>query len=127
MVAGPAVNGKAHAMKYYQMSRFVLVLAVALASGWSLATAAQADPALVLLRQRLVEGTGAEYVAARDEALALPEDSFNDLLFLLRLSPEYSLEQVLALILEARTNHPEEAARFDRDFKHMLENPDMTG
>jgi hypothetical protein len=105
-------------------SHLLIIMVVALVGA---AASAQIAPELIDLRQRLVDNTGAEYIAARDEALTLPHDSFADLLFLLRLSPEYSLEHILSIILEVRANHPEEAARFDRDFQHMLDNPDLFG
>jgi hypothetical protein len=111
---------------YPQQSRFILITIIVLGS-WSTPAWGQVDPVVIDLRNRLVEKDGEEYVEARDAALQLPEGTFNDLLFLLRLSPDYSLEQILALILEARAEHPEESARLDGDLQYMLDNPDMTG
>jgi hypothetical protein len=107
-----------------RLSHLLIIMVVAVAGT---SASAQIAPELIDLRQRLVENTGAEYAAARDEVLVLPHDTFADLLFLLRLSPEYSLEHILSLILEARANHPEVATHFDGNLQHTLANPDMRG
>lgn len=81
--------------------------------------------ALQGLQRRLVESMGDEYIAVRDEALALPGGSRAVLLASLRAGEEYSLERVLALILEARSTRPDHAAEFDANLAHAVENPDM--
>jgi hypothetical protein len=103
----------------------VLALTVVTIYGSAARSTAQVTPELLELRAQLVEARNDDYIAVRDEAMALPKESFDDLLFLLRLTPEYSLERTLALILEARAAHPEEAARFDRELRHMVENPTL--
>jgi hypothetical protein len=105
----------------------VLALTVVTIYGSAARSTAQVTPELLELRAQLVEARNDDYIAVRDEAMALPKESFDDLLFLLRLTPEYSLERTLALILEARAAHPEEAARFDRELSKMVENPTLWG
>lgn len=79
------------------------------------------------LMQGLRANSGAAYVAARAQALALPATGQTDLIRRLRASERDSQDRLLARVISARTERPEVARRFDDQLRQSKENPSTRG